>query len=353
MKKAARWSLSAVVLLAAPWACSDFEERQLVVDLRVLAVAAEPPEVLLPVALNFDLSAPLEDAAQTVARDGLYRFTEAPPPVTLRALVADPRDPTRPVTFRATACLASGFVGCGAQSGAAGQGDERGAARETEALVIEVAPNTRAPLDQVQLTFAPTVEQLSRWLAEDPFKGFGSLYVQVDLVVVAEDGTADRAAKVVAYTPPLFTLGGDQPPPPPRTPNRNPALTGLRFDDEVRTLEQGAPPLVAGRKVGVHPVFDPADALEQYTLQNFPTGNPPTLGYTAMTEKLSFEFFSETGRFGRAGSATRTPAGEVKDFGSAYTPIAGEASEDTLYIVVRDERGGASWSTWRTTSTLP
>ena len=39
MKKAARWSLSAVALLAAPWACSDFEERQIVVDLRVLAVA--------------------------------------------------------------------------------------------------------------------------------------------------------------------------------------------------------------------------------------------------------------------------------------------------------------------------
>jgi hypothetical protein len=242
-------------------------------------------------------------------------------------------------------------VGCGAQSGAAGQGDERGVARETEALVIEVAPDTRAPLDQVQVTFAPTLEQLSRWLAEDPFKGFGSLYVQVDLVVVAEDGTADRAAKIVAYTPPLFTLGGDQPQPPTRTPNRNPELTGLRFDDEVRTFEQGAPPLVAGRKVGVHPVFEPTDAIEQYTLQNFPTGEPPTLGYTPMTEKLSFEFFSEAGRFGRASSTTRTPAGEVRDFGSAYTPPSGEAAEDTLYIVARDERGGTSWSVWRATST--
>jgi hypothetical protein len=70
-----------------------------------------------------------------------------------------------------------------------------------------------------------------------------------------------------------------------------------------------------------------------------------------MTEKLSFEFFSEAGRFGRASSTTRTPAGEVQDFGSAYTPPSGEAAEDTLYIVARDERGGTSWSVWRATST--
>ena len=351
--KTSGWTWAAVAALTLHAGCSDFEPRQEVIDLRVLAVAAEPPEVLLPVALNFDLGAPIDDAAATVARDGLYRFTEAPPPITLRALVADPRDPTRPVTFRATACLASGFVGCGDQSGAAGQGDERGAERTTEALVVQVAPDTQAALDDVQVTFAPTLEQLSRWLAEDPYKGFGSLYVQVDLVVIAADGTADRAAKIVAFTPPLLTLGGDQPPPAARVANRNPQLTGLRFDDEVRTLDQGLPVLVGGRTVGVHPVFDPADALEVYALQNFPSGDPPTLGYTAMTEKLTFDFFAVSGRFERASSTTRTPAGEVQDFGSKYTPPEGQPPEDTLYVVVRDERGGASWTTWKTSSTAP
>jgi len=343
----------AAALLAGVSACSDFESPQTILDLRVLAVAAEPPEVLLPVALNFELGSAVEDAAATVARDGLYRFTEPPPPVTLRALVVDPRNPMQPVRFRATACLASGFVGCGDQSGTAGQGDEKGTSRAAEALVVEVAPETQATLGQVELTFAPTLEQLSRWLAEDPYKGFGSLYVQVDLVVIAEDGSAERAAKVVTFTPPLFVLGSDQPPPPPRVANRNPTLTGLRFDDEVRTFEQGAPPLTSGRKVGVHPVFDASEALERYTLQNFPVGDPPTLGYTAMQEKLTFGFYAVTGRFGRVESTTRTPAGEVQDFGSPYTPASGAATQDTLYVVVRDERGGTSWSVWSTDSTAP
>ena len=356
--KAPRFALP--VALAASTlgsSCNDFESPEVVLDLRILTISADTPELILPAVPTIepdDLEGTsAEELERIILEEGLYRFLGPPPPIRLRALVVDPRDPTRPVRYRAQACFASGFVGCGPTSGTADDEGEGSSERETAARVVVVQEEREAPPGEVEVVFAPSLEDLEAWKLEDPFKGFSSLYVQVDLTVVAADGTSDRAAKIVTYTPPLIVAAEGQEPPPPRNPNQNPVLTAVQFDEEARTEAQGPPSnLVGGRSVKLEPLFDEDRALESYPVQNFPTDDTINAGYTVLTEKLSFDFFTVKGKVSPGGTTTRTPAGDVEDYSSDYTPPkAATAPTDTVWVIVRDDRGGASWTTWQVTPT--
>jgi hypothetical protein len=353
--KTSRMGILAALVLGS--SCNDFESPEVVRDLRILTIAADTPELILPAVPTIepdDLEGTSSEELERIVREeGLYRFLGPPPPIRLRALVVDPRDPTRPVRFRAEACFASGFVGCGPSSATADDDGEGSSERESASRVVVVQEEVEALPGAVELVFAPSLEDLEAWKLEDAFKGFSSLYVQVDLTVVAADGTSDRAAKIVTYTPPLIVAAEGQEPPPPRNPNRNPVLTAVQFDDEARTEAEGPPSnLVAGRKVKLEPLFDADATLETYPVQNFPTEDTINAGYTVLTEKLSFDFFTVKGKLSPAGTTTLTPAGDVEDYSSDYTPPKAAASlTDTVWIVVRDDRGGISWTTWQVTPT--
>jgi hypothetical protein len=268
-----------VALLLA--ACTpDFEAASEVIDLRVLAVQAEPPEA------QFDVDAKTVD------------------PVHVRVLAVDPRDPS-PITLRAGLCPPTDSRRCD-----------------------EVPPLDLGTSLSLEMTVTAESDYVLDAKTADDLKGLGGIRVQYSFSVDHKNpGHAVYGSKVLIYSP----RGG--------TPNHNPSMTGVRlsragekFGDDVKAGDKLQLPRDV--EIGLRPLLAEG-ASEQYTTTDL-RGNPVTL-----PEYLRYSFFV-------------APEAEV-DRDTADEPIDGVAPPDglsrvtlrgassTLWIVVRDGRGGESW----------
>lgn len=295
--------------LAAALSCAPAPDpASSVHDLRILGVRAEPAEVL--VGLDPETQQPiLVDAVAVLS--GLR----------VRGLVADPTGGGRPVHFTFTACPSPGDLRCQAGNTGAvllGEGTVAGdeaswSLAEHPELVQRLAGLIQAAVDQ------------------DAFKGAFGIWPAVTLRVTAGDEEAVGTKRLV-LTPkdPRFPdLQANQNPPEPQvTLNGAPLAPG-----EVASLTRG------GRmEFDVSPP-DPT-AKETYRILDYRGGS--------MTAKETFQYawFTTAGSFSpeRTGGTDFVGAAENPPGSAMSASASAPDGELSVYLVVRDGRGGETWT---------
>jgi hypothetical protein len=274
-------------------ACTpSFASPSDVFDLRVLAVQAEPPEA------QYD-SATVQD-------------------VHIRVLAVDPLSDGF-ATMTATLCAPTDSRRC---ETALGPQYSLGAVRRQG--------GTEFHADVPGFLIKPVKDFAE---SDDRLKGLGGIRVMFAFSVSDGPGPLETVAgeKILLYS----KAGG--------TPNHNPLLTGVRLTDDAQdagTLDAGQTlKLTRGVQRGLRPILAPG-AREEYDVTDL-RGNQVHL-----TEQPRYSFFT-------------TPGAEL-DRDGADEPLDGVAPPDglvriqanqacapaavcTLWIVVRDGRGGESW----------
>lgn len=299
---------------------------QKVHDLRILAICADTPETFVA----------------SVGLGGVpglsgwpYVITATPPPVTVRALVVDPRKVMPVFDYRVHACLGgNGAPRCDAEA----EGTE---------LLVDTTPGGPGELN---FTVQPTSAMLNTWLEQDAYRGYGSLYVMLHLTLTAPDGETLEATKILTYTHPGVTPAEGQDPPPPPVPNTNPAawtLTG-KDDGPVLTSADVDPvvTLAPGAKWETDITLEGADP--EYAVPRFPTRAGEIPGYELLEEQLFLDFYSTAGEWAQGGVTNRNVFGDVEKIEATFrAPKAGATRPTLLYLVSSDDRGGCAWRTAR------
>lgn len=280
--------LLALALLGATGCTPEFDEVWLVKDLRILALRAEPPEVLVPL--------------------GVTTF----PKVKVTALVVDPLAP-------AGALFDWELWACSAEE-----------SRCDEARTRTLITAARSTLDAITTEVSLDVNLYLASILADPLKGFGGVPVMVELRV-RRDAFEARAVKRIVYGAPI---------PAQKTANANPSIAKVSADDKPLA----GPALVAsagGEKVKLLPEPGPGDK-EHYWVATY-TGSERELD-----EYLSYAFFTTGGALSSATTGGKPSPfvdnKKVDDPSSDWTPPK-EPGSATLYLVVRDDRGGVGWTT--------
>jgi hypothetical protein len=318
-----RRAAAIVAIATALGACGDFEDPAIVLDLRVLAVTATPPEYVI----ELDPMNPPDPA--DVMLD----------PFTVKALVADP-DFDRPLAWSMTMCAQQVTEG----------GDGRCPPRRPQVVIgsgVVDDPDTGAMPYPTQ-AFAPdasTFVLLQDAIENDPLGGFSGIDLQIQLSIAPEgeslETTNTVAAKRVRFAAKI---------PIERVANNNPTLDGVEVDRGDPTLavplapgrcvEQAAPIEVApGETLHLNPL-EPPGVREDYVV--------PTLdgGSRMFTENISYQWLAGAGSF-----SAPTTGGERDPFGND-PPLDTEwtAADDAmpgalipLWVVARDERLGGVW----------
>lgn len=356
---------SLAMVLGAAAACGDLPDPTNVVDLRVLGVKAEPAGFLVDRA-NPSGAADAELSAKVTA------------------LVVDPRGAGQEVTFTAAGCpdyidtitAATGTSSklCPSPDATAQIPEPIGSALRTQILdpgrtgpVVQGGFQYEPFVDfgltsrQVGLFFSPTptgVEAIDASVALNRDFGLAAI-VNMSFALGAEQVTI---IKRVVYWPRL----DDQ-----EVPNHNPELMAIEFYKErdavtgqPQTLWEGDPPMLSlsmGHKLFVKPVPMPG-AAEPYDLN-------VRNSQTDMIEKrhfdrelLTYQFFATRGTFAPSERTSETPPFLTTEDGMVHTDsewqppkkteIGDGGEQVTIWIVVRDERAGVSWSS-RTFNVAP
>jgi hypothetical protein len=330
-------------LLPLVGGCFTFEDPSTVKDLRLLAMAADPSEVIL------DPTAP------------------AVPVITMSALVVDPAGGGRPISYEARACpndpSAPSAPGAGAE--ASGNFPGGGARNSVGSTRCIDGPNTwplPAPVaatEGTSFTMQLTPEQLAAAFRADVFPGLsGKLHggfdlglpINVELVATAGSERAVAIKRVIFWPGPLGQG---------HHPNRNPVITELRSypDRDLDTLApigavetlaaDAAFPVRAGQKVWLEPVGAIAEPYVTAVVDRFTDQAQP---HEVPAETLRYQFFATAGTFVPRETTSELPFGAKQyprvPVEARYEPPAVDGAgprEVTIWIVVRDERGGASW----------
>ena len=324
MPGARRPAGACAVALLGLWlaACStNFEDPAQVIDLRLLAMRAEPPEILTP----FD---PDDPTAFDITEVG---------DIEICSLVADP-SADRELAFRMTACPPVGNGRCeGDNTIDLGQGmiddPERAAEPVRMCGTLSASGNLVAVIQES--------------LSADDLAGFGGVRVQIEIEVTPADGEPSITGfKRVTYGIEL---------PAERTPNRNPDLegiTGIRPATGQRGLDFEVPlgrcgdiepwPVAPGERVTLLP-REPNGAREVYLVPTFDGGSQ------TFTENLRYQWMASDGDFSRFNSGgERDGAGNSPPLDSSWRAprdleLIGDGLDVRMWIVQRDERGGQTW----------
>ncbi len=302
-------TLLCTCLLLTTGCLRDFEKAELVIDLRILAVVAEPPEVFPPSTLGV-----------TAEGFGLNVIGD-PEPVQVQTLVTKPESDAE-LSYRVEACLFTDGYRC------------RGG------HTIQVAEGSARP-ETFDFEFRPGRGDLNRGSSEDAFGGFGGRFVLLSSEITQGE-VVEYAGKVVTYNNPLLIPAEGQDPPPPKVPNRNPRVDGLLIGEVESRDSSGILVATAGELIDLEAIFDRETEVEEYPVPTYATGDPPSFGYRILEELLEFSFFATAGEFGDHTVVTRDPRGDKMDLSSSWTAPE-ELGMVTLWMVTRDDRGGASW----------
>jgi hypothetical protein len=351
---------SRLLLLALLAGCTpDFDDPTTVKDLRLLAIDADTPEIVvdLPALSLAGVTRP-EDLAALLAGAGAM-LPATFPPVTLRALVLDPHGGGRPVHFEAVTCgnVATGSTmvrgtGLVMPPGRIRDTIDRDPCPADSPLLAaaDVRPTDGTPGGTVPfaVTLVVTRDELSLDLTGDPLGLVYGMPITVQLTASA-DGDAGReqvvARKRVVFVPRLL---------PDQSPNRNPIVTGLTVrlseDDQGVRLNLddplAQPPSVPlGGQVWLEP--DRGDTEFYPTMVSDRRTGALTL--TFATEVLRYAFFATAGTFTPATTNTDPPVlrnPPRRPLAAHYqAPAALPTGGDLVHVWVvnRDERGGSSF----------
>lgn len=311
---------AAITLAAAVAGCGSFEDPAIVLDLRTLAAVAEPPEQVVEI-----------DPANPTALE----FTD----VRVCALAAEPE--RRALAWEMTVCPPKRDLRC----------DDPDAPRL--AVPIEPTPTTIAEVGQVACGVVPAgpalVAIVRRTIEDDALQGFGGVDVNL-LVRAAPIGAGEDQAvylgKQLRFSARL---------PAERVANRNPALDGLEAQvDRGDGLEapialpaggctDGGPrtTVPVGAELKLTPLATEG-SLETYVVPTFEGGS------RTFTENLRYQWLATAGDFSRGDTGgPRDNAGNPAVIDTIWrtgTLADGvDARATDLWVVQRDERGGASW----------
>ncbi|WP_428263313.1 hypothetical protein [Haliangium sp.] len=331
--------LTTALASAAGASCGNFELPSLVLDLRILGMISEPPEVIVPLTPDSDLG-------------DLPRVD-----VSVCALVSDPNADRR-LSYRMTACWPTESLRCDDPARAAfplaGTAaepwvsiDDPEQASGPDGGPVEVCGLLRANsvlpallLDQIEV--AGSLEAVA---AEAAGAG-GNIDVQVELAVRG----ADEDEELAQYGSKRARFG--LPLPPERVANQNPGMDDLMATVEdaaavsapvARCGDSSAPLEVrAGEVVEFEPV-EAEGAREDYLVPTFDGGA------RMFTENLRYAWFATRGGWQREVSGgPRDFAGNEPPLSSEWTApanpdVVGDGLEVRIWVVQRDERGGQSW----------
>ena len=347
--RAAVWLLS-----ASCWGCGTFDDPSTVKDLRILAVAAEPSEVIFDVASEADLA------------------TVVIPPIVLTPLIVEPAG--RPITISVSACANDPAAPSPPNNGTDPTGFPAGGVRATVGSTLcDGAPSQVVLATDLDLATWPLVAatltpawligafQQDVFIGPDghPHGGFDlGMPVVFQLTARAGTETALVVKRAIFWRQPIRA---DQ------TANRAPVIPGVRvygsrdeataepLPDALAALDEGSAVPVPAGGLWVEPVAanDPTTtataetyvtaALDRITNQVTPVD---------VTESLTYSFYASAGTFSPLETTSQPPPGVTPQrrvhIESKYQPPAASslASGDvTVWIVVRDERGGSSWVT--------
>lgn len=317
-------------------------------DLRVLAVRAEPPEVL---------TEPETSVENSSARSARFE-----------ALVVDPQG--RTVSYEWSFCPVESNETCDDY-------DRRKAEAPPEFQTIldttraqRLAGQSPIPADGIAArprTFEVEIPfELFRYHLAESALGTGNgawvsavLRVQAGRdAVIAQKRLVLNARDLAAFNPELSRAGlevcpsegvaeGPQRrclPLHARTANRNPEVLGIevargRTGDASFELLKGALILNAGEKVRVRPVLA-EDAEETFELVE-PTLQTNDLRVRNRREELVVSWFTTGGKFAESQTAVHLTRG----LDNTFTPPEHSAGKTlTLFLVVRDQRGGVDWT---------
>jgi hypothetical protein len=301
--------------------CGSFQDPNVVVDLRVLAMAADLPSQLISV----DPSQPVDPTAL---------FTELKP-TEVCALVADPGNARR-LRWSIGICPSTSDERCD-------DGDE---IQIGQGLLED--PDTTVPEPPLCATVEPDADLrslLTTAVEGDTLRGLGGINYSVQLRVGGEDGDPALdlyASKVVQVIPRIEGF---------ETANANPSVNGFTTSiDGVQTgaltigrcLENPTPLAIpAGARLRITPV-EPLGARETYIV--------PTLdgGAQTFTESLTYQWTAGTGGFsdGMTGGPHDLAGNPAPLFTDYRAPSAGDLTGPTdvsMWIVQRDERFGVRW----------
>lgn len=298
---------AALIGLAALAAACDagFETPSIVVDLRVIGMKAEPPEVVF----DFDPDQPMPPMLEDVD---------------VTALLVNPGD-GRQLEWEMVACPPTQSARCD----------------DPEEPYKTLTPVTTAGAEPFTGTLVMDPLLLEAAVRADDLAGFGGIAVQVELwakPVGAAESAAIYASKLVLYAPRV---------PAERVANTNPYLAELQADG-VTFPTDACLPVAAGQELELLPV-EPAGVRETYVLPTFDGGT------RTITENLTYSWFATDGDF----TAERT-GGPIDLFGNVppldttwRAPDVDAATTVRLWVVVRDERLGMSWHVWDPTLAYP
>lgn len=310
-------------VLALIAGCNSFEDPDLVIDLRVLAMAASVPEQVIDVDLA-QPPQPTELLAQLV-------------PSEMCALVADPGEP-RALRYALTLCVEGADDRCATE----------GPALPLASGVLD-DPDVTVPAPPLCATIQPDGNLLGillETLERDALAGLGGLDYIVQLTVggAQDDPALDQyASKTLRVAPRI---------PAEREANTNPWLERIDalIDGEPaplalplgRCVDQAAPLVVRpGTEVRLTPI-EPMGVREVYVA--------PTLDGKSLTlvESLTYQWRATAGTIGAGMTGgPRDVAGNLPELFTHWRAPRRTADEGPLdvelWIVQRDERLGAAW----------
>ena len=313
----------ALVLLAG---CGSFEDPNIVLDLRVLAMTATVPDQVIDV-----------DTSSTPQASELLKEIV---PTTVCVLLGDPMQDRR-LRYTLTMCQENSDERCAGET-----------VQKQLATGTLDDPDTTTPEPQLCVTVPANGDLLGVLLDSldgDTFKGLDGIAYQVALQVGGElDDPIDDifASKEIKVTPRI---------PADRTGNQNPSVDHFdvragEADDAPRStllpgrcIDQPAPLVVAPEtKVRLTPV-EPDGVRETYVL---PTITGEALSFT---ESLTYQWSASQGEFskgttgGKRDLAGNPPALFTDWKAPTADDLANAPADITFWIVQRDERLGAHW----------
>jgi len=309
--------LSAGLLAAA---CSNFEDPELIIDLRPLAVVAEPAEVVLDVDLEADDLLTAVDLSDLVD-------------VEFCALVADPTE-DRGLSYRFTACEPTRSFRCDEPDNSSEISIEFGVGsiEDPELGAVEQMCGTLLATPVLQMMLMKMVEQ-------DPRRIIEGADVQIELRVETDGPNAE-----VAYARKSARYAGRLPVD--RVANTNPTIDEFiitRADETEFVMPLGRcadiDPVVVGpgETIGIEPIVAEGTA-EEYTQLDL------ELNPVASEEALVYNWLSTAGDWRKfVTGGPKDPFGNIPLARNEFTAPDEAEGDIEVWITQREERYGGSW----------
>jgi hypothetical protein len=309
----------------------EFENPTTIIDLRLLGVRAEPPEVLI------DLEAAMATGA----------LAEPLPTITLLPLIIDPRGGGRPVHYRVQSCVVEPNEEARGGTQRPGRLVDTLGDTPCDPAVGIIAEGTALPIAggavPLAVTFQPTVSLLMEAARVDPLGIELGLPITVTFTVTAGDES------LVAFKRIVFSRRLT----PTQIPNQSPVIGGFKLrttrNETAKPLDPRGPPPVARGGARLFLSIEPAVA-ESYPARNFSLAEKRFYTEQVPRETLRYSFYATRGRFS-PGFVSNEPSplrtNQMINHEVAYEPPPDAGVRPGLvdvYVVVRDERGGSSFA---------